>query len=80
MKNWCSILTCALLMSGCASVSPQTLPSEFYTCPAPQPYPEDVNALSLIEALNDTYLAWEECAASLESLKATIPVRSRRPY
>ena len=57
-------------MSGCASVKPPpVLPSEFYACPAPEPYPEIMDIPQLVEALNDTYLAWEECAAVLTELE-----------
>lgn len=62
-------------MSGCASVRPLPLPADLYACPAPQPYPEIPDTVTLIEALNDTYLVWEECRDNLARLEALNPAQ-----
>lgn len=48
-------------MTACASVSPGALPVSLTTCRAPEPYVMEPGLADLVEALNDTYIAWEEC-------------------
>jgi hypothetical protein len=62
-------MLCALPMTACASVSPAALPASLTTCRAPAPYPAEPGIADLVEALNDTYLAWEECHATVEMMR-----------
>lgn len=75
MKPLFLILSCATLISGCASVRPLTPPTDLFACPVPQAYPENPDANALIEALNDTYLAWETCRDSLRACQTLSPVQ-----
>lgn len=54
-------------MTACASVRPQHVP--VLSCAEPDLYIEEPGLRDLIEALNDTYLAWEDCHATVERLK-----------
>lgn len=63
-----------LLMTACANVSPTVLPASLTTCRAPEHYPVESEQADLVEALNDTYLAWEECADVVERINQN-PVR-----
>ena len=58
-------MACALLMTACASVNAPMLPVSAFTCRSPEPYIEVPGIADLVEALNDTYLAWEECSTAL---------------
>ena len=58
-------MVCALLMTACASVNAPMLPVSAFTCRAPEPYIGAPGIGDLVEALNDTYLAWEDCSTAL---------------
>jgi len=55
-------------MTSCAHEETPRLPDSFYACPVPEAYPENPNVAELIYALNDTYLAWEECRGIAETM------------
>lgn len=61
VRRWSLMLSCAMLMTACANVRQGLWPSSYYECPAPEVYPAQPTQAELIYALNDTYLAWEEC-------------------
>ena len=44
------------------------MPASFYACREPASYPAEPGLADLVEALNDTYLAWEDCHAVVEAL------------
>lgn len=58
-------------MSGCANGSAAILTVDS-SCAAPEAYPENPDYADLIYALNDTYLAWEECHDALSSRKSLL--------
>jgi hypothetical protein len=39
--------------------------ASLYECSSPEAYSADLGLADLVEALSDTYLAWEDCHAAL---------------
>lgn len=61
-----------MFMSSCANGKEPEPMDSFYSCAEPEDYPDNPDMASLIYALNDTYLAWEECHSNLARLRSSV--------